>query len=323
MTLVAALDIGGTKTAAALVRGGEVLARARGTTPAADGPEAVLDTAATLVRQLGGTPERFAAGVAGFVDPNTGVVRAATSSIAGWDGTEVTAGLASRLGIDGVTCNDVHGFVVGEVAYGAAAGASDAVGVALGTGIGGGVVAGGRLLTGVHGAAGHLGHLVVPQAVGLRCPCGTTGHLEAVASGPAIAAGYARLAGGPAIGLPEVVERARAGGPAVGLPEALAGGTAVGLPEVVERARAGDPVAADVLRVAGEALGAALGSLVNAYDPEVVVIGGGAAVPEVLAAARPALEQAVMPVLSGVPVKAAGLGLDATLIGAAVLAVTG
>lgn len=293
MTTVAAFDIGGTKTAAALVRGGEVLARAQAPTPAADGPDAVLAAAAALAAGLGGPPERFGAGVPGFVDPRTGLVRAATSSLAGWDGADVRAGLARRLGVDGKVCNDVHAFVLGEAAYGAAAGASDVVGVALGTGIGGGVITGGRLLTGAHGAGGHLGHVAASQADGLPCPCGAAGHLEAVASGPAVAAGYARR-----------------------------GGPAVTLPDVVKRARAGDRAAVEVLGLAGEALGVALGSLVNAFDPEVVVIGGGAALPEVLAAAQVSLDRAVMPVLRGVPVKQAGLGLDAALIGAARWAVT-
>ncbi|QLQ35367.1 ROK family protein [Micromonospora robiginosa] len=286
--LLAALDIGGTKTAAALVRAGAVLTRTRAATPARDGATAVLDHAAALVRSLGGEPVAVGVGAPGLVDPATGLLTAATSSISDWSGVDVPGGLRDRLDLPGVVLNDVQAFTLGEAVHGAGRGLPTVVGVAVGTGIGGGVHAAGTLLTGRSGAAGHVGHLPVPQAVGRPCPCGATGHVEAVAAGPAVAAAYTARTGEP-----------------------------VDLPEVVRRARAGDEIARALLADAGAALGTALAGLANVLDPDRIVVGGGAAVPELLAAAAPAFAAACMPVLGPVPLVPAALGADAALVGAA------
>ncbi|MDG4800189.1 ROK family protein [Micromonospora sp. WMMD980] len=286
--LLAALDIGGTKTAAALVRGGAVLVRTQAPTPARDGAAAVLDRAAELIRSLGGHPVAVGVGAPGLVDPATGLLTAATSSIDDWSRVDVPGALRRRLGLPGTVLNDVQAFTLGEAVHGAGRGLPTVIGVAVGTGIGGGVHAAGTLLTGRSGAAGHLGHLPVPQALGRPCPCGATGHVEAVAAGPAVAARYAERTGDP-----------------------------VDLPEVVRRARAGDHVARTVLVEAGAALGTALAGLANVLDPDRIVIGGGAAVPELLAAAGPACTAACMPVLGAVPLVPAALGADAALVGAA------
>jgi glucokinase len=287
--ILAAVDIGGTKTAAALVRGGTVLARTQAPTPARDGAAAVLDTAAALVRSLGGAPAGVGVGAPGLVDPVTGLVTAATSSIRDWSGVDVPAGLRDRLRLPAVVLNDVQAFTLGEAVHGAGRGLPTVLGVAVGTGVGGGVHAAGRLLTGRLGAAGHVGHVPVPQAVGRPCPCGAAGHVEAVASGPAMAAGYA----------------------------ARTGAVGVALPEVVRRARAGDTHARAVIAEAGEALGTALAGLANVLDPDRIVVGGGAAVPELLDALRPAFALACLPVLGAVPLVPAALGTDAPLVGAA------
>ncbi|MEW2445766.1 ROK family protein [Micromonospora marina] len=289
LPVLAAVDIGGTKTAAALVRGGTVLARVRRATPATDGAAAVLDTAAALVRSLGGAPVAVGVGAPGLVDPDSGRVTAATSSIRDWSDVDVVTGLRARLGLPVAVLNDVQAFTLGEAVHGAGRGLPTVLGVAVGTGVGGGVLAAGRLLTGRSGAAGHLGHVPVPQAAGRPCPCGATGHVEAVASGPATAARYAERTGA----------------------------TGVALPEVVRRARSGDGDALAVIALAGEALGTALAGLTNTLDPDCVVIGGGAAVPELLDALRPAFAAACLPVLGAVPVVPAALGTDAQLVGAA------
>ncbi|RKN40569.1 ROK family protein [Micromonospora endolithica] len=286
--ILAAVDIGGTKTAAALVRGGTVLARTQAPTPAS-GAAAVLDTAAALVRSLGGAPAAVGVGAPGLVDPDTGLVNAASSLIHGWSGVDVRAGLRDRLRLPAVVLGDVQAFTLGEAVHGAGRGLPTVLGVAVGTGVGGGVHAAGRLLTGRLGAAGHVGHVPVPQAVGRPCPCGVSGHVEAVASGPAMAAGYA----------------------------ARTGALGVALPEVVRRARAGDEYARAVIATAGEALGTALAGLANVLDPDRIVVGGGAAVPELLDALRPAFAASCLPVLGAVPLVPAALGTDAPLVGAA------
>ncbi|MFF0744923.1 ROK family protein [Streptomyces sp. NPDC004111] len=242
---VVGLDLGGTKIDAALVAAdGTVLARHRSPTPATEGPEAVLDALAEAARAVRG-PEAAALGVAaaGVIDPVTGTVTSATDTIAGWAGTPLAAGLAARTGLPVACDNDVRAAATTELAL---PGGSFLY-AAVGTGVGGAVAVAGRLLHGVAGAAGHLGHLPSPEATGLPCTCGATGHLEAVAAGPAIAAHYARLTG-------------TSPGP---------------LQRVAAYAGHGDPHALAALTRGARAVGRALGGLANALGPERVVVAGG------------------------------------------------
>lgn len=124
---------------------------------------------------------------------------AATDSITGWSGTALATGLGARTGLEVRVVNDVHAHGLGEARYGAGRNYSQVLLLAVGTGIGGAHLVDGRLLTGAHHVAGHLGHIDAPAAAGMDCSCGRTGHLEAVASGPAIhrqylAAGILRTA---------------------------------------------------------------------------------------------------------------------------------
>lgn len=295
MTGVVGLDIGGTKTLAVLAdEAGGVRAVHRVATPAGRGPAAVLDAAAEAVRAVlaardAASSVLLGVGTAGVVDRSAGTVVAATAALPGWAGTDVAGGLAERLGVPRpVLLNDVHAFALAEGWLGAAAGRPDYLALTVGTGVGGAVVAGGRLVTGAHHRAGHLGHVVVPQAVGLPCPCGATSHLESVASGPAMVAGL------------------REAGRDVRTAE-----------DVALALRAGDAAAGAVVRRAGEALGTALAGLAAAVDPALVVVGGGAlgVGEELLEAARRALAAAALPPLGNLPLRRAVLD-EAVAVGA-------
>lgn len=302
MTVVVGVDIGGTKTVAVVADDdGAVRATHRVPTPAHHGPEAVLDAAAAAVRaacEEAGTalPALLGVGTAGVVDRTAGRIVTATSALPGWAGTDVSGGLAARLGVARpVVLNDVHAFALAEGWLGAAAGQDDYLAVTLGTGVGGAVVAGGRLLAGAHHRAGHLGHVVVPQALGVACPCGSASHLESVASGPAM------------------VEALRAAGHEVGSAE-----------DVALAVRAGDEAAVAVVRRAGDALGTALAGLVAALDPALVVLGGGAlGVGDVLLqAARSALAAHTLPPLGDVALRTSTLD-EAVAVGAVRAALLG
>lgn len=290
----AGVDIGGTKTRAAVVApGGEVLASATAPTPS--GGAAMLDVAAGLVeRAAASAGVRVAAigvGAAGVVDPGTGEVLAASDSFAGWVGTNVRTGLRSRTGLPVVVTNDVDSFLVGEATWGAVRGVGSAAGIALGTGVGGALWLDGALYRGA-GAAGEIGHM--PGFGDARCTCGQRGHLETLASGRSVERRYAELAG--------------------------AGG--VGAAEIEVRARAGDTTAARVLADAGHAVGSAVLVLAALLDVGHVVVGGG------LGRAWDLLEPALLarlrdePPVSGHPIEVhrALLGADATVVGAAALA---
>ncbi|MFE2104776.1 ROK family protein [Kitasatospora sp. NPDC059463] len=287
MNATLGIDIGGTKTLAALVGpDGAVLDRARADTPAAQGPDAVLRTAAHLARRLGGAGP-VGVGAAGLIDPATGVVRYATDSLPGWAGTPVADALARRIGRPVVVDNDVNAAALGESWAGAARGRAHVLLVAVGTGLGGGLVRGGAVDHGARGGAGETAHLPAPDADELPCGCGRTGHLEGVASGTGLARAY----------------RLRTGVDVTGR-------------EVAARCSAGDPAAVEVLATAGHALGRALAGLVALLDPQTVVVAGGAG-RALLPYARSAYDAERLPVHADVSLVPAALGDAAVAVGAA------
>jgi glucokinase len=332
VSLVVGVDIGGTKTSAGLVdASGALLAVRTLPTPATRGPEAVVETAAGLVQALAaGSPGVAAVGVgsAGAVDPGRGTIVSATGTIAGWAGTDLRGELSRRLGLPVAVDNDVHAHALGEQWRGAAAGRADVLLVAVGTGVGASVVLGGKVRHGAHSVAGHAGHLPVPAASGRPCTCGGSGHVEAVAAGPALLAEYLRRAaadGGTGGGGPGGTAGGAQGcapGGAQGDGQGGAPGRAGCLADVARLAAAGDLVAAAVLAEGAAALGAAIGGLMNVIDPEVVVVGGGVTGCGVLwwDALRAAVRAEALPVLRAVPVEPAALGGAAALLGAARMA---
>ncbi|MFG2101085.1 ROK family protein [Micromonospora echinaurantiaca] len=287
------VDIGGTKTAAAVVGpDGAVLARRRAPTPARSGPAAVLDTAARLAADLldAAGPGPVGVGTAGTVDPATGTIRYATDSLPGWTGVPVVDALARRLGRPVRVTNDVNAAALAECWAGAARGCRDVLLVAVGTGLGGAIVRDGRIEDGARGAAGEVAHLPAPGAERLRCGCGRYGHLEAIASGTGLAAAYAEQTGSPVTGQ-----------------------------AVAKRAAAGDVAARQVRDRAGAALGAALAGLVALLDPQAVVLAGGAAA-TLLPTASTAYAAELPAGWADVPLLPAALGADAVVVGAARLA---
>lgn len=290
------VDLGGTKTAAALVEDGDVLRRALAPTPAQDGPDAVLALVARLVSEVAdGAPYGLGVGTAGVVDPATGTVTTATDHLRGWAGTPVRDRLAGRLGLAPdtvVVANDAHAHALAEARVGAGRGHRTVLVVAAGTGVGGALVEGGRVLVGAHGAGGHLGHVPSAAAAGLPCRCGRTGHLEAVASGEGLAA-LARRYG-------VTVRDGR---------------------EVAALAASGDRQAGRALDTAAAALGEAVGGWLGALDPDVVVLTGGVtgAGERWWRGVRDAAARTALPVAASTPLVPALLGSDSGVVGAALL----
>lgn len=217
--------------------------------------------------------------------------------------------MAGRLGLPVWVDNDANLALLAEARAGAARGARHAVMLTLGTGIGGALLLDGRLYRGARGGGAELGHVVV-DVDGPRCQggCPNRGCLEAFASGSAIGrAGRAAAEGAP--------------GSALG--HALAAGREVTGGLVTEVAHDGDEAAIEVLARAGRMLGAGLSSLVNAFQPEVIVLGGGAlaAGELLLGPAREVVAATALPPLrAGVRIVAAELGEEAGMIGAGILA---
>jgi len=220
--------------------------------------------------------------------------------------------MSERLGLPVYVDNDVNTAVIAEHRHGAARGADHVVMLALGTGIGGGLVFDGRPYRGARGFAGELGHLVVDHE-GEECPgaCPGRGCLEVLASGTAIGV---------------AAERAAAATPSSTLGRRRAQGGEITGGLVTELAHDGDEQARGVLAEVGRRLGAGLTGIVNALNPEVVVIGGGAVAAGdlLLDCAREVVrERALPPCADAVRIVPARFGEESGMLGAAVLALEG
>jgi glucokinase len=300
------IDVGGTKINAVridadgLVHAREILA-----TPA-DDTDATLEALVGALRAV--HDERVVAvgvGAAGLVEALTGILRYAPNLA--WRDVPLAKVVESALDLPVVVDNDCSAAAYGEYRLGAARGHRHVLYVGVGTGIGGGIVVDGRIDRGAHGFAGEIGHMIVERD-GLRCGCGNDGCWETVASGSALAHQ------GRAAALLDPSLAARAGGD----PEAVTGEL------VVQAAREGDAVAAAIVARVGRRLGEGIAGLVNIFDPEIVVVGGGVAraadvlLPPARAAAADTVEGG--PYRPDVPIVPAALGPDAAAIAAGVMA---
>lgn len=304
------VDVGGTKIAAGVVdRSGAILARRRIPTDAADATALVAGIAKVGRELLAAASAVTAVGVgaAGLIDVADGVVLSAPNIA--WENLHLRAMLADRLRLPVIVDNDANVAAWGEALHGAGRGVADQVMVTVGTGIGGGIVTGGALFHGGRGVGGEVGHMVIAEG-GPACACGNAGCFEAMASGNAIG----RLA------------RERAVEPAArDLAERAGGADAITGEIVGEAAVSGDAFARAVVAEAGRWLGVGLASLVNLLDPDLIVVGGGAAAglgDLLLEPARDAMAERIVGRgwRKPPPVVPAALGADAGIVGAAALA---
>jgi len=250
--LVVGVDVGGTNARSALVNErGEVLLRARQPTSAGGGVEMVLGQLSTAIEEvLVGAGNARVEGIglasAGIIDMGRGVVTA-SPNIPEFQDLPIRERIEKRFGLPTLLLNDASAAALGEHTFGAGRGFHHLLYLTISTGIGGGIIADDRLYLGAQGAAGEVGHQVI-EAKGPRCHCGSRGCLEALASGWAIAREAKR----------RLKKRMTA--------------------EMVHRAALeGDPLAREVIERAGEYLGIGLANLVNLFNPELLILGGGVA----------------------------------------------
>ncbi|MFK4868879.1 ROK family protein [Streptomyces sp. CSMPJR101] len=304
--LVAALDIGGTKIAGALVDGhGTIAVRAQRPTPAQEEGETVMRAVEEVVQELAASPlwgqvTALGIGSAGPVDASAGTV--SPVNVPGWRGyplvrrvREATGGLPVELIGDGVA------ITAAEHWLGAAQGHDNALCMVVSTGVGGGLVLGGRLHPGPTGNAGHIGHISV-DLDGDLCPCGARGCVERIASGPNIA------------------RRALDAGWRPG-PDGDTSAAAV-----AAAARKGDPVAVASFERAARALAAGIAATATLVEIDIAVIGGGVgkAGDVLFTPLRKALaDYATLSFVQRLTVAPARMGTDAGLVGAAAAALAG
>jgi len=262
---IVGIDLGGTNIVAGTVSedGSEILGVLSEPTGAEGGADAVVDRIVRLAKKsIAASKVQDIAGVGigspGPLDTKTGVVLLTPNL--GWVNMPLRDRVAAGLGLPAALDNDANCAIYGEWWRGAARGVDYVVGLTIGTGIGGGIVLGGDVYRGASDIAGEIGHMTI-DSTGRLCKCGNYGCLEAYASGPAIAA--------------RATEGTQAGAD-TSLPRYVDNDLSKITAQVVyQAAHDGDEFALEVVRDTAKFLGAGVASLINIFNPQVVVICGG------------------------------------------------
>jgi glucokinase len=305
-----AVDLGGTNVRAALIsRDGEIRHHVRAATASRGGVYAVVDQIVSMLDRViddgnVGTDVGLGVVAPGPLEPKDGVVRFAPN-LPGWDNVPLARLLYERLDRPVYLGNDGNCAALGESMFGAGQGVSNLLYLALGTGLGAGIIHRGQLIEGVAGLGGEVGHVSINQS-GPRCTCGGIGCLEAYVGGWAIQRqGELALHSERS----EIIRELAADGPVTA--------------ELVSKAASmDDPVSKLIFARAGQALAVGVGGLVNVFNPELIVIGGGLARAGdlIMEPFRATLPQYTMrPIFAHVSIVPSSLGQDTGLYGAAAL----
>jgi glucokinase len=308
------LDFGGTNLKAGVVNveTGEITQVKTIRTQPYSGPQGVMHRMGELINKVIITSEMkksslggIGIGVPGKLDMDNGLTRFLTNLPGHWPNVPLAATIREMTGLPVYLINDVRAITFGEWKFGAGKGVSSMACFAIGTGIGGGLIIADKLVLGIEGSAGEVGHISIDHD-GPVCGCGSRGCVEVYASGPAIAAA----------GIKAVVQ---------GLTTSIGKLVDYDLnkitPELVYKAaEQGDPIALDIFEKAGYFIGVAVANVLTTVGSRKVVIGGGVAQAGdlLLNAIRKTINERVklMPV-EQVEVVPAALGTNAGIIGAA------
>jgi len=256
------IDIGGTKISVVLgTSQGRVLLRRvlptlKGSQSRA-GVRLLIETLKDMIRASGLKQKDIlgiGVGLPGAVDPEKGTVPR-SPNLSGWRGIKLKALLKQALKIPVRMANDANAGMMAEKHFGAAQKARNGIYITVSTGIGAGILSQGRLLEGASGGAGEIGHTVI-VAGGNRCHCGHRGCLEAYASGTAIA---------------RYVQSEKSKGRRSRVPR----GKSPDAKTVGEAAKKGDALALEAYQLARNYLGIGVANMINALNPEIIVLGGG------------------------------------------------
>jgi glucokinase len=247
---IGAVDIGGTKIAAGVVRDdGTVMHRSEcPTDPERGFSDAMKRVCQMLHQSVDATGHIDGIGIAcpGPLDPSTGII-GDVGTLPGWEGANLVEELAAEFGFEAVVENDADAAALAEYAWGAARGARNFIFVTVSTGIGGGIVLNGQLYRGVSGAHPELGHQVIDRE-GPLCYCKAHGCWESLASGTAMSAW-----------MRETSHESRS----------------LSATAICKLAGDGDELALQAVKREGYYLGLGLANLVTLFAPEVIVLGGG------------------------------------------------
>jgi glucokinase len=306
MRTIVSLDIGGTQLRAAVYRDNqrEPITQKRIKTRASE-----PDTFGRLLQLIedvlppDGKVDAIGASCPGPVDPHTGIIMF-TPNIKEWRDFPFTAKLMRNFGVPTFVDNDANLAGLAEWKFGAGRGHHNVLYLTVSTGVGGGVIINDRLLQGTHGLAAELGHTTV-QVDGPICGCGKRGHLESFSSGT----GIERF----------VADQLKAGRKSVLDPTKRNSAR-----EISEAARQGDALSIEAYQVAGKYLGIGVANFLHAFDPSVIVFGGGVSQsgPLLFDSFETSLKEHVIHprYLEGLVIARVELGDDSGLLGARALA---
>ncbi|MFC1870539.1 ROK family protein [Chloroflexota bacterium] len=265
--LILGIDLGGTKILTAVANTkGVMLSRDHSITPAKEGPDAVvksvLESVSRVLDQAHiATADLTAIGVGapGLSNPETGLLFT-SPNLPGWKDVPLRDIIEKELGRKAFLINDANAAAIGELYYGAGRGTRNFIYITVSTGIGGGIIIDGKIYTGSTGTAGELGHMVIDDD-GPQCNCGNSGCWETLASGTALAR--------------ETRHRIKEGAATSILKYADGNIEKINAEAIQEAAQAGDKLANELIARAAYYLGVGLANLINIFNPEVIVIGGG------------------------------------------------
>jgi glucokinase len=294
-----AVDIGGTQLRAGVYAAGETKPLSNRRIPTAGKDQQPIDRVLDLLASV----KAIGMAAPGPTNSRLGVIYRAPN-IPGWENLPLVKIIQDRFHVPVKLGNDANLAALGEFTYGAARGYSHVLYITVSTGIGGGIIDDGRLVDGINGLAGEIGHITV-QADGPLCGCGHRGHLEAFASGTAIARYVAEQL-------------------AHGVPSSLSVTPPPTARDVSLAAENGDPLAKSALARAGTYLGHGIADFLHLFNPSIIVLGGGVARsgPLLIEPMRAAMaERIIAPeYMHNLTIAQAALGDDGGLMGALALA---
>lgn len=259
--LIVGVDLGGTWIRAGLCdREGHISRRFKVRTRPQEGAEAVIERIKSAIREvlLPNQVKAIGVGAPGPLDPWKGIIVRAPNLH--WKDVPLRDILEEEFSLSAYVGNDCSAAALAEQRFGVGREVKDLIYITVGTGIGGGIIVDNRLLLGVQGFAGEVGHQTI-DINGPRCNCGNIGCLEALAAGPAIACRAVEwIEGGRETAIMGLVEG--------NLDQVTA--------EVVnEAAQAGDELAIEIIRQAGIYIGVGIVNLLHLFNPGMIIIGGG------------------------------------------------
>jgi glucokinase len=257
MKKYAVVDIGGTQIRVAIYPEGSTTPLSQKKIPTQAESQTPVQRLIGLLREMwpgGSEVVSIAIAAPGYLDPDRGIVITAPN-IPGWKDLPICQILHNEFGVPVYLGNDANLAAMGEWKFGAGQGHKDLLYLTISTGIGGGIIVGNKLVTGCGGMAGELGHVVaVPD--GPMCNCGKRGHIEAVASGTAIAR-YVK----------EKINE--------GIPSVFQAGSTPSAKEISHAAKEGDALSQEAFRLAGFYLGRTIADFLHTLNPSILILGGG------------------------------------------------